>query len=314
MIDYSRGANRFDNKPEQRLAFDFDGLEEAFMNDRSERKGQVYICAGFRKGFHSDEKRYPGEAAWRQKNLVTPRMFAPFDFDGFESPDTGREVIAWLARYRGFVYTTASHRDDAPRCRVVLAQTRPTNRAEGIALCLTVQHWLTCEFGAGAIKFDDSVYKAEQPLYTPMTWSAFRSLRGMPLDVDAALRDAPEVIKTKVQTPVFRQPANSIEVAQFDEQFQHILSAFGNDVIGPHRLGWRVVCPNAAEHSDGNVEAVLMRPSHDNGWRGGFRCLHQHCQHVTMRWLRDEFLETHEEELTEMFRAQLLPVNGEQDA
>lgn len=46
------------------------------------------------------------------------------------------------------------------------------------------------------------------------------------------------------------------------------------------RNGWHeITCPWADEHSDGRDDgAAIAEPSEANGWRGGYRCHHGHCE------------------------------------
>jgi hypothetical protein len=51
--------------------------------------------------------------------------------------------------------------------------------------------------------------------------------------------------------------------------------------------GYALACPWGAQHTTqdaGNSSAtVLLFPAEANGWRGGFRCLHAHCDHRRLR-------------------------------
>ena len=89
--------------------------------------------------------------------------------------------------YRGFGYTTASHTAEAPRARAILQASRPVSRDEGIAVCQALQAQMLDHLGANAIRFDDSVYRGEQPVYTPVTTSEVFRFDGTPVDVDALL-------------------------------------------------------------------------------------------------------------------------------
>lgn len=208
MIFYSRGSSYRDNRPEQREAADFDEFAELVLSDRSDAKGKTYVCAAMAEGKHADREKHPQIAHWRSKQLVLPRAFLPFDCDGFDTPQTFSQLLALLERYQGFAYTTASHTPDAPRCRVVLAQSRATDRAEGQALAAAVQAQIARELGADRIKFDTSVYRAEQPLFTPLHSAQAYRFVGAPVDVEAVFAAA-----TRVAQPA-RQPADDSEIIE----------------------------------------------------------------------------------------------------
>ena len=90
----------------------------------------------------------------------------------------------YWAQFKGFCYTTASSTDTEPRARVVLALNRLVERDEGIALGMAMQAAALDALGADAVRFDDSVYKGEQPVYTPVLSSETFHFDGEVLDVD----------------------------------------------------------------------------------------------------------------------------------
>ena len=196
-VNYSRGVNKFDNTPAQNKAPDFNAFEMAVLSDRAEEKGLQYVCSAFELGEHRDPVKYPGKKHWRTGRLVQPRSFQPFDCDGFQDANTFVKARAYWQRFRGFGYTTASSTTGDPRARVVLALSRQVNRDEGIRLGYAMQAVALTELGADAIKFDDSVYKGEQPLYLPPTTAEAFSFYGEVVDVDAILIGAPDVIAAK---------------------------------------------------------------------------------------------------------------------
>jgi putative DNA primase/helicase len=273
-IHYSRGADRFDNLPEQRKAATFDGFEAAVLSDRSPKKGLVYICGPLMEGVHSNPDKNQGEKTWRQKHLALPRAFLSFDFDGFDSPEKFTQLKEWLSLYRGFGYTTASHTQDAPRCRIVLAVTRTISREEGKALSLAIQHMIQKELGVG-MKFDESVYNAEQPLYTPLKDAETFHFDGSPVDVDEVLANVPILEKKKTTTAIRREAT----IAAIDPVLKKLQLAdmvkkdIGN---GKHAVD----CPCASAHTgDSNETSTVYYLPHFGGVRyGKFHCLHDHCR------------------------------------
>lgn len=188
IIHYSRGKNKFDNSPDQRTCNSFDDFEQAVITDLSPRKGLAFICSPLQSGIHYDKPdKYPGEATWRLKNYALPRQFLAFDFDGFSSPEVLTQLFEYLNMYRGLGYTTASHTDDAPRARAILFSSRPLSREEGITICQSIQQQIISQLGVGGVIFDESVYRGEQPVYTPVTTSKIFHFDGNAVDVDAHL-------------------------------------------------------------------------------------------------------------------------------
>lgn len=187
-ILYSRGRDKYDNAPEQRTAATFDEFENAVIDDRSPQKGKAFICAPLRSGVHYQKPdEYPGNDHWRLKNYAEPRCFLPFDFDGFSSPPLFEATKQYLARYRGFGYTTASYTDEAPRARAILQASRAVTRGECIIVCQAIQAEMLGHLGVDSVQFDESVYRGEQPVYTPVTTSVAFHFDGSPVDVDAIL-------------------------------------------------------------------------------------------------------------------------------
>ena len=186
-IRYSRGKDTFDNRPEQKTSSNFDAFRETVLADRSIKKGKAYICAPMSCGPHDTPKKVQGYAHWRLKFRHQPCAFIAFDFDGFDSPDAFARTIGYLARFHGFAYTTASHRPEAPRARAILAINRELTRQERIAVSELIESRLRDEVGNDAIVFDQSVYRPEQPCYTPVTTSDVYHFDGDLIDADALL-------------------------------------------------------------------------------------------------------------------------------
>lgn len=288
-VRYSRGTSQFDNKPSQREAADFDAFAVAVLADRSKAKGQTYICAPFAVGNHNDAAKHPGIASWRQKHLAHPRAFLPFDFDGFDAPESFALVREWLARFQGFAYTTASSTPAAPRCRVVLAQSRETDRHEGKALCLAVQKMIERDLGAGCVKFDGSVYKSEQPLFTPLHGADVFRFAGQPVDVDAVLLAAPAPEADDVGFVPMTLSARGSQDSTTATRSASI--AAGDPLMAALESGgmvkrqlsagkFAVVCPCLSEHTgeSGETSTVYGLPNFDGVRYGKFICQHDHCR------------------------------------
>lgn len=192
-FQYSRGQDKFDNQPDQRSAVDFDEFVDSLAADRSPRKGLTYICAALGSGPHYDKpEQYPGEAHWRLKDYGQPRRFLAFDFDGFAQPSVFSLLCGYLSRFNALIYTTASHLPEAPRARAIVELNRDVGPDEGVALGEAMQRSIESELGAEQIKFDQSVYRSTQPIYTPVFASEVIRHTGVAVDVDAVLAAWPQ--------------------------------------------------------------------------------------------------------------------------
>lgn len=232
-IHYSRGQNRFDAYPEQRVAEDFTAFQESVLADRSPRKGLAYICSPL---------ELDGEnKAHRLKVGAKGRAFLPFDFDGVRDGETFDKLREYLSRYRGFGYTTARHTKESPRFRAILSVSRLMTYEESEQVSQALELRLIAHFGEGAIKFDRSVYRGEQPIYTPTkTSEVFRWEEGDPVDVAELLTDAPreKPRKSKAERPTNGAgtddfpPSSALEIAKHCGQIKHIAETKG-DVSEP---------------------------------------------------------------------------------
>ncbi len=130
------------------------------------------------------------------------RRFLAFDFDGFSSPGVFDQVCQYFQQWNCLIYTTASHTEDAPRARAIVELDRGVTNAEGIELDMAAQRLLESEFGVGSIKFDESVYRATQPIYTPVTTSVSTRWRGQPMNVDWIISTYPAPMNTKTESQI----------------------------------------------------------------------------------------------------------------
>lgn len=194
-IHYSRGINKFDNAPAQLTAANFDAFASAIADDRSPEKGLTYICASLTVGKHYNEpEKYPDINYWRLKDHALPRGFLAFDFDGFANPEIFEQLCGYLGRWNCLIYTTASSTVDKPRARAIVELDRLVNDDEGVKLGQAAQRCLEAAFGADAIKFDKSVYRATQPIYTPVLASDVIRHTNAPMLVDEMLQAYPAPI------------------------------------------------------------------------------------------------------------------------
>ena len=198
---YSRGTSKFDNCPAQVTANDFNAFADALAADKSIAKGLTYICSGLSEGIHySDPEKYIGIDHWRLSNYGLSRQFLAFDFDGFESPSTFERTCDFLSQFNCLIYTTASHTDQAPRARAIVELNRKISPEEGEKLGIAAQKDIESAMGMGKIKFDESVYRATQPIYTPIIESKIIRHTGASLLVDELLVKYPSS-QSIIQSP-----------------------------------------------------------------------------------------------------------------
>jgi hypothetical protein len=200
---YSRGTDTFDNAPAQMEVDSFSDFAQAIANDTSPRKGLTYVCSALSAGTHYEKPtEHLGIAHWRLKSYGLPRRFLAFDFDWFESSEVFKQVCELLRMYNCLIYTTASHTPEAPRARALIELNREIPPEEGEQLGQAAQIQIESVIGIGKIKFDSSVYRATQPIYTPVTTSTIIQHQGAPLDVDETLASYPYIQKASSKLPV----------------------------------------------------------------------------------------------------------------
>ena len=214
-IEFSLGQRREDNCPAQRMELDFKAFTEAIWENPSDRKGMAYICAPFSAGLHNNQTKYPGEKTWRLKKLVQPRRFLALDIDGMK-PDAWQWLRTWLRRQEINCcwYTTSSHTAELPRARIMIELGRPVTEAEGEYLGKAFESHIQSQCPHhGAIKFDQSVYRGEQPIYLPVINAQTKQHTDIdrdcqhaicdqqPLDVEHFLSKAPAVRDSYIVKP-----------------------------------------------------------------------------------------------------------------
>lgn len=184
---FSLGTSKYDNQPAQRTAADFQDFVDLIINTGSTRKGGAYVCAPLAEGAHYDQLKYPDIAHWRIGQLALPRNFLAIDGDYFANPTIFLTFREYVSQWSSVVYTTGSHTPTAPRARAMIELNRSVDRTEGIALGEAVECMFIAALGADNIKLDKSVYRSEQPVYTPLVGAQIYRYIGPQLDVDAVL-------------------------------------------------------------------------------------------------------------------------------
>lgn len=233
-IAFSIGSNRYDNCPQQQSVVDFKSFVEFIQTNTSDEKGKLFICAPLSVGLHDRPEEHPTEKSWRLKSHVMPRRFLSLDLDGMP-PTVWLWLRQWL-REEGLNccwYTTAGHATTKPRARLIVELSRLVAREEGETLGLAFQaHIESCSPAKGSIKFDQSVYRGEQPCFLPVINEKTQQetaddedstgsvIDGKPLDVDHFLQNLP--VKPKALGPI---PAiGAWDCKTLAEQREHIES------------------------------------------------------------------------------------------
>jgi hypothetical protein len=260
VIRYSLGVSRFDATPKQCQAADFQAFQTEVLSKRAAVKGYTYISAPFSNG-------------QRSKESVELSRFIPMDFDGMPGEEAFIELRTWLIPYSAFAYTTSSHTPESPRARAILEASREMTREERIRVCMAVQARI--ERDIQGIKFDASVYRGEQPFFTPMFTSTDYFFEGEPIDVDAMLAEAPELKPEGASTA-----KNLAQISSTDPVLRELLarSMVKRDLGGGR---FAVHCPCADEHSgpsESETATVYTLPKFNGFDMGNFTCLHDHCR------------------------------------
>jgi len=126
--------------------------------------------------------------------------------------------------------------------------------------------------GADIAKFDGTVYRGEQPCFTPLLDAQAFRFEGAPVDVDTLLDTAPKID----ERPGVSERAEAAATA--DPVMRHLSD---NGMVKRELDDGRyaVVCPCADSHSGESNETstVYMLPNFAGVKYGKFHCLHDHC-------------------------------------
>lgn len=257
-IKFSFGKNTFDAHPKQREAASFSAFQEIVLRTRAHEKGLFYVAAPFKDGH-------------RSRDSVDACRFISFDFDGIPSEDAFNDLRFYFLRYSGFGYTTASHTKEAPRARVILEADRAMTREERVRVSEAIQQQIEREIKG--IAFDKSVYRGEQPVYTPMLQSDTFHFEGDPVKVDAMLAIAPQYSDDGASTS-----KNLANISSTDPILRELLRR-GMVKKEMNNGRYAVVCPCSDEHTSESTETatVYTLPKFNGFDFGNFTCLHEHC-------------------------------------
>lgn len=269
IIRFSVGKNTFDNMPVNQEAESFFAFGKYVLGARSQKKGETYITAPF----NGDGRR--------KREGALPRAWLPFDFDMIADGEAFADLCMFLSRYVGFGYTTASHTSEKPRARAILAADREMTREECRRVCLAIDQKIRDALG-DRVGLDASVYRAEQPVYTPLIGAqSFVWKDGEVVDVDETLKDAPELEQERTSAQRIDEASLSDPVLKHLQDKRMVLKDLGNGRFG-------IVCPCSDQHTSasGDTSTVYMLPNFGGVKYGKFHCLHSHCENRS----QEEFL------------------------
>jgi hypothetical protein len=258
-INFSFGFNKADAYPKRISVPDFKTFQQFCFSKRSAIKGLYYICSSFSDGH-------------RSKDSCESSSFLAFDFDGMPGMETYSQLRTHLIKFRGFGYTTSSHTEDSPRARTILEASREMTREERARVSMAIQAEI--ERDIKGIKFDQAVYRGEQPIFTPLFGATDFHFDGDVVDVDAYLKVAPKFVDTGSST---------------SKNFEHITStdplllALKDKGMIKRELQngrFAVVCPCSGDHTSESQETstVYTLPKFNGFDFGNFTCLHDHCR------------------------------------
>ncbi len=276
---YSIGRSRYDAWPIRRAAETLREFAADVLSRRAVNKESAgYVCAPF------------GGDGRRSATNAAPRRWLALDVDSIDCD----ALPAWrlfLCRWRGFGWPTASSTPEAPRERVIIELSAPVTRAEGISLGALLAQDVEDEFGV-AVRLDRCTFRAEQPCFLALQQARPFFLQGAALDVPAWLA----LVQPAPPPP---PPALALDAARADAEFTLLVGTLARAGMLRAPLdngrGYAVCCPWGATHTSadgpGSTATALLAPSEANGWRGGFRCLHSHCDGRGLRDLRQRVQE-----------------------
>jgi hypothetical protein len=194
-VHFSVGTNFKDNKPQNHSAPDFDSFEQVVTHKFSTArvKHLTYITAAFNtKGFTTDRGGY------RASQNVLSRNWIAFDFDKL-TPETLPLVKEFMQQWRGFGYHTSSHTEVSPKYRIILSLSRDVDRVECIQVGRYLNRALQSELGDSAVS-DESTFRGEQPVYTPLLGTQIESWQGGSFDVQVVF-EAPKPPSSGITRP-----------------------------------------------------------------------------------------------------------------
>ena len=251
-IKFSHSQSKYDPLMEQREASSFKDYADFITSARSTHKGLRHTCAPMTESIHKDKGI---RGTWRRKASAKRSSLARLDIDGMTNLGVFDQVHELFTSHIDcIIYTTASHSNDSPRCRVELPLSRPVTQQEMTVICSWLVYVLTGFLGVesftkpnGSTSFDRSVDKAYQPCYGPLTGAqVYTQFELGYLDVEAVLLLAALANKDQLKLTKHTQ-CHIPETDENKAELQRILACrpannsrdeWLKDVFGIASLGW----------------------------------------------------------------------------
>lgn len=201
IINYARGTHIHSATVRNVSAPNFKSFANIIANDRAKTKGLQYICA-------------PMAGKKRNGEAVQNCAFLALDCDG-ATPEAFKQFLQFLSGYQSFYYTTFSHTAEKPRARAIIALNRAVTPKERLQVgnAFHAGLELICD-----VELDKSVYRAEQPLFTPPVGAESGYFDGEPLKVEDYLFTLPE----QPTTPPTHEKPQSLTERQNDKEFDRL--------------------------------------------------------------------------------------------
>ncbi|MBV6867261.1 AAA family ATPase [Xanthomonas euvesicatoria] len=147
-VNFSKGSGIYDIQPVNKTAASWGEFCAEILGDVSPAKGHAWIAAQF-NGTRCSEN-------------VAPRNWIGLDIDG-TTPEDFAQIVAKLQSCNALIYTTASHKDESPRARIIIELTQSASR-ESVRL---TSERIRLQLSTSA-KWDAACDRSEQPLFLPV--------------------------------------------------------------------------------------------------------------------------------------------------
>ncbi|MCC8619247.1 AAA family ATPase [Xanthomonas vesicatoria] len=161
-IPFSKGRDTYDVTPTNQSAEGWDAFCNAIITDVYPRKGLGWIAAQF--------------SGKRCSENVVPRNWIGLDIDG-TTPEDFAQMLGKLRACNALVYTTSSHKDEAPRARVIIELSRMSGRESVRLTSESIRKQLSI-----SAQWDASCDRAEQPLFLPVAGFKYWKFAGSAIE------------------------------------------------------------------------------------------------------------------------------------
>lgn len=277
IITASRGRNSFDSNPEPRSFENFELFKQFIVSDRALEKGLQYIT-GLCKVAPQDARHQEQFAAsigkpHRCKDCVSERSWLGLDIDGCLSAHSFEILKQVLVGYNALLYTTASHTENAPRCRVIIELDRAVDRSIFMQVSRHVRDQIDSRMNGEHLKWDAACDRPEQALYLPLVTTKYWNFNGPPIkvgDIEISPNESPQ---TPSEPVPFVGNEDPVAVMEWITQIERVKRAqkgkrnptinsasyFLGELIGAGRLQHDLIVHSLMEAAEPWGEPVKQR-------------------------------------------------------